>query len=245
MKVLIVDDEKNACEILGRMIKRLWPDYEIIGFAYGVEEAKSKLEQESIDLLFLDIQMNDGTGFDLLDAIPQSSFKLIFTTAFDEYALKAFKYSAADYLLKPISIGDLKESVERILERSDHAVSPLLKTAYSEQDFSRINLPGLAQNTIVNINEIIYCKSDNNYTWFYLKDGNKVLSSKTLKTYETLLAEENFFRIHQSYLINLDFIASIDKKNNVAVVFNAEQLPISVRKKSPLLQRLKSFKSRF
>lgn len=239
MNVLIVDDELNACEILSRMITRLWPDYNQLEFAHGVSTARERIKNNKVDILFLDIQMNDGTGFDLLESLESINFDVIFTTAFDEYALKAFKYSATDYLLKPISISDLKDSLNRLSQRKMKEMHPFLRSIYSSGDFSRINIPGLSENKIVNVDQILYCQSDNNYTWFYMRDGNKVLSSKTLKTYEEMLPNNVFFRSHQSYLINLLHFQSFDKKINLITLTSGEELPVSLRKKTELNKILK------
>ncbi len=241
MKIVIIDDEINACEILRHLIGKI-SGFEVIGIAHGVKDGIALISDKQPDIVLLDIKMNDGTGFDLLHKV-EKNFHLIFTTAYDNYAIKAFKFSATDYLLKPIALDEIKDSLDRLTRTSQNQLK-LLQASYQDKKFDEIYIPGVSNNKLVEIEDVLYCQSDNNYTWFYFQDGTNLLTSKTLKFYESLLPDRLFFRIHQSYLINLNRIKVYQPKNKFITMEGDVELPVSVRKKQMLLTVLKERRSK-
>jgi two-component system LytT family response regulator len=188
----------------------------------------------------LDIQMKDGSGFDLLEILLIKDFKLIFTTASDEYALKAFKFSAVDYLLKPIDPDELMEAVNRVehQEKASERIS-LLKENLNHP--KRIALNTLDKIHIVQVAEILRCESSVNYTMFYFTDDTKLLVTKTLKEFDQLLSDHDFIRVHQSHLINVKFIKGFTKSDGYIFLKDGTKIPVSTRKKQVLMDMIQKF----
>lgn len=205
MKAVIIDDMEAARTALKADLESYCPDIEIIGEAQGVVSGAKLIKEVKPELIFLDIQMPDGSGFDLLEILPELDFDIIFTTASDAYALKAFKVSAVDYLMKPIDPDDLIEAVKRAKDQNN-STERLSLLKENMQGSKKIALNTLEKIQIVNIEDIIRCESSVNYTTFYFMDGTKLLVTKTLKEFDKMLSEYNFFRVHQSHLINTEFI---------------------------------------
>ena len=248
MKAIIVDDNERARIALRSDLEDYCSQVNIIGEADGVESAFVLIQQKQPSLVFLDIKMGDGTGFDLLERLKKAntngSFNLIFTTAYDEYAIKAFKYAAIDYLLKPIDADDLVAAVHRVEATRQHAnASPQLEVLMQYVQKSqpkKLSLPEAERVHIVAIDEILYCRSDKNYTTFFLADKRKITVSKTLKEYEALLANNHFVRVHHSYLVNLYQVNELVKVNGPFLkMADDSEVPVSSRKKDFLYQRLK------
>lgn len=210
IKAVIIDDEKSAREILSGMLKNYCPEVEITGMANSVKKGIELIQKLQPDLVFLDIKMPLGSGFDLLESIAKINFEVIFTTAYDQYALKAIKFSALDYLLKPIDVLELKAAVKKVSEsKSQHLLNKKLETfieniTAKNKQLTKIVIPLSDGFKVIEVKDIIRCQSDRNYTNIFIADGSKILSSRTLKDFEELLSEYNFFRIHQSHLINLN-----------------------------------------
>lgn len=245
MKVLIVDDEKFAREAIEQMVQIYCPSSELLPSASGVEEAYKTINQLNPDLVLLDIQMKDGTGFDLLDKFTSFDFKVIFITAFNEFAVKAFKYSALDYILKPVDPEDIVNAFNRATEVIANDNLKLKLEAY----FSNTkNLPKSEKKIVlktsesihlVKITQIVRCESDSNYTRFYLEGDKNLIVAKTLKEYDELLSPYGFFRVHQSHLINFDFVDRYDKtEGGILIMTNNHRVPVSFRKKEHLIQFL-------
>jgi two-component system LytT family response regulator len=243
LKAIIVDDSIEARKALVTEIEDCCPEIELIGQAEGVVSGAKLIRSVNPDLVFLDIQMNDGTGFDLLELIGAISFKVIFTTASDEYAVKAFKYSAVDYLLKPIDPDELvlavkkaergnqKENLNLLMENAKSANKPVRKLALNTLD----------KLHIVNISDIVRCESDVNYTQFFFSNGNKLLVTKTLKDFEDLLSEHQFIRVHQSHLVNVNFIKEFVKGDGgYLVMTDKTSVPVSTRKRMAVVEMLNS-----
>ena len=207
---------------------------DILAEADSVKKGKQVLEAYKPDLVFLDIQMNDGTSFDLLEKIPDHEFEVVFVTAYNQFALKAFDFYALGYLVKPFKKSSLYSTVDKILDRQTEAPNPGLKMlagSYSQQEISKIVIPNVEGFHVIDLEEILYIKSDNNYSEFYLKNGDKKTSSRTLKEYERLLSSQNFYRIHQQYLINLDYVSEYVKLGGGQVIMkNGAYLPIGRRR---------------
>lgn len=236
MKAVIIDDEKRTRELIAKIIESFDLGIETFPIGENVTSGLKAIEDIHPDIVFLDIQMPDGTGFDLLKMIPQKTFEVIFITAHEEFAIKAIKFSALDYILKPIDPEELKKSVEKAIESIDH------KREESQFDALQLNIQPSQKRRLVlktqesvhviDLDKIIRCEADRNYTSFYLVDHKKILVSKTLKDYETLLTGHNFLRIQQSHLINLDYVDRYDKANGGSVIMkDGSEVPLSPAKR--------------
>ena len=190
--------------------------------------------------MFLDIQMPDGTGFDLLEIIGETNFKLIFTTASDEFAIKAFKFSAIDYLLKPIDPDDLMRAVEKV-EQQQQPTSRLDLLKENLNHPKKIALNTVDKIHIVDIENVIRLQSDINYTKFFFKDGSKLIVTKTLKEFDKMLSDHHFIRIHQSHLVNVNMIKEFIKQNGEVILTDGTKIPVSTRKKSTLMDMISKF----
>ncbi|MHA7130312.1 LytR/AlgR family response regulator transcription factor [Algoriphagus namhaensis] len=243
MKVLLIDDQKSVRENLHLLLKTLAPELEVVGQAEGVRSGLEAIRKHQPDLIFLDIEMADGTGFDLLNLIPEPDFKVIFVTGHDGYAIRAFRVSAIDYLLKPIDPDDLLDAVSRAKSHT-HIQKLQVKKALESSSIKTVKQLLLSDTDnvyLVSVDEIMHCQAEDNYTHFHLADGRKLLISKTLKEYSELLDSQNFFRTHQSHLVNLNYISHLDKRaGGVIVLKDGSSVPVAIRKKDSLLQRLKS-----
>jgi two-component system LytT family response regulator len=241
IKAIIIDDEDKARANLETLINEFCDGVEIVAMEGDVESAFQAIQQHQPDLLFLDIEMGDKTGFDLLEQIKENPLDVIFITAYDQYAMQAFKYSTVDYLLKPIIVEDLQAAIGRLnnkKEKGDNSnkFDVLLQNLRSD-DNQKLILPTLESLIFVHLNEIIRCESSDNYTYFHLKDKSKILVSKTIKHYEELLPDKKFFRIHQSHLINLDHIKKFVKSDGGYVVMSDDsRVMVSRRKKEEFLK---------
>lgn len=251
IKALLIDDDANLRQGMKGLLNRYASDIEIIGEADSVKTGTIAMEKLHPQVVFLDIQLNDGTGFDILERVAQSQGKInshiVFITAHEQYAIKAFRFSALDFLLKPVDPDDLEKVVEKIKsvskqKESFEHIDLLLENIRKKVDhFKRIALSTSDGIHLFDISDIIRCESEGNYTTFYIKDHKPVLISKTLKEYEELLTEHGFERIHQSHLINLAYLKSYIKKDGGYVVMgDNSNLPISQRKKERLQELLKN-----
>lgn len=246
MKAIIIDDNNNARIALKSDLEDYCPEINIIGEADGVDSAYKITKDLAPELIFLDIRMGDGTGFDFLEKFkPTNSipFKVIFTTAYDEFALKAFKYAAVDYLLKPIDSESLIHAVNRVLalskSQNDSKLEALLKHI-SKPSVNKISLAESDRIHVVSIENIIRCESDKNYTTFYLIDNKKITVSKTIKEYDLMLSESNFLRVHHSHLVNLNQVKEVVKVDGPYLLMNdGSTVPVSSRKKEMLFQKMK------
>lgn len=236
-KAVIIDDNKLAIASLQADIEDHCPDVNIVGSAEGVIEAAKLLKDLEADILFLDIHMNNGTGFDLLDILDTSKYQVIFTTASPDFAIKAFQYAAVDYLLKPIEPKRLKEAISKVKTSKplDNSQIKMLK----EIDLpEKIVLSTAEEIRIIEIKDIIRLESSNNYTTFYLEDGSKILVSKTLKEY-SFLNESGFYRVHQSHQVNLSKVqAYIKSEGGYIMMKDNSRVPVSVRKKPEVIKVL-------
>ncbi len=243
---ILVDDEDNSLSALRLMIDDYCPNVHILGEAKSVGEGVEIINKAKPDLVFLDIRMPDGEGFDVLQQVDHKTFEVIITTACRDYALKAYEFSAIDYLLKPINYLDLQKAVERVgqirsLDYFDNRLQ-LIRVAFAEQQ-KRIMLPTSDGFEIFEIQQIIRCESDGCYTRFYFNNREKpVLISNTMATYDRLFSDLSFFRIHNRHLVNLRFVKKYSRADGGFVILNDETyLKISERKKGPFLERLKMF----
>ena len=242
-KVIIIEDEKDLAETLIKIINEVAPQCKVMGVAPSIKEAKLLIEETNPDIAFFDVELEDGLSFELLEKIPEINFEIIFVTAYSNYALNAFKYSAIDFVVKPIDCDDIKRATERAFKSLkdkdiNQRIKNLLQNKNESTENQRIILPTSDSIHYVKIKEIVRCESDINYTSFHLLDGKKVLVSQTLGEYEKILPDF-FFRAHRSHLINLKFITEFKKKTNIIHLSNNEKIPVSFRKKDALITALK------
>ncbi len=243
---VIIDDEAPARDALSNMLKLYCPSVQLIGEAHSMQSGIKLIESISPDAVFLDIQMPDGSGFDLLKHFKTLNFKFVFITAFQEFAVRAFRFSAIDFILKPIDPTDLANAVDKLQEtiREDETNQKFKAFIENIQSKSRIPnkiiLKTLDEVIIVETSSIVRCESNNNYTMFYFNDKSKILVSKTLKEYDDLLSSIGFFRTHQSHLVNLRFIKSYSRfPDSQVTLIDGTTIPVSVRKRDLLTSLLK------
>lgn len=241
-KTIIIEDEYHLREALSIMLEMIAPDtVQMIGYAESADEAAKLIDRLQPDLVFMDIMLKNGTGFDVLQKISYRKFHLIFTTAYEEFAIRAFKFSALDYLLKPIDAEELKTAINKI--------SGLKNQFLEEQQVSELNnnlnktpqriiLPTQEAMHVVKISQIMHCETSGSYTTFYLNDGKKIMVSKPLKNYESILLPPDFFRVHQSYLINTNYIVSYSREGMIEME-NGDRIPISRAKKDAFFKLMK------
>lgn len=248
LKALLVDDEKKAMESLSQLLELYHKNILICGQYTNLSTAADAIKTHQPNLLFLDIEVGKENAFDLLARFPNPDFKVIFTTGHHEYALKAFRFSALDYLLKPIQSGLLSETIMKAESTLDQRQFRLKIESFlhnknaSPEKPKKIVLKTADSIHLVESNEIVYCEADGGYTNFHLSDKSQILVSSTLGDYEELLQDQHFFRIHQSYLLNLNYFKRYDKASGgMAVLKNGIRLPVATRKKEQLLQRLTDF----
>lgn len=231
---IIIEDEFNVRKGLVALLETYCPSVEVIGEAGSVNDAVELVNRKKPDILFLDIHLPDGNGFEVLKSISHGNIKVIFVTAFSEYALKAIKYSAIDYILKPVIPEELVEAVDKASELIEHDQQffelNLLNSLKDNSKPSKLVIKTKKEAYYFDIQDIIYCQSDINYTMFHFRNHKSLLVSKTLKYYEDLLREHNFIRIHQSYLVNRSYAENI--KSEHLLLSNGEQLSISKKRKN-------------
>lgn len=242
-RTLIIDDEAHARTTLRQMLARYCPQARVIGEADGVADGIAIIQATQPDVVFLDIQMKDGTGFDLLCHFPQPKFGIVFTTAFDQFALKAFEYYTIDYLVKPIGPDELCRSIGKALaNQSQQLYAELLsslKEAIQSQKVERIALSTSEGLIFLRLKELIRLESSGSYTTFFLCNGSKAMVSRTLREFEELLPSDTFFRIHQSHIVNINYVQSILREDGgYALMEDKAKVPISRRKKEAFLYML-------
>lgn len=245
MKAIIIEDMPSAMELLKRDLKEFCPEIELIGDADSVVSGAKLLRNTSPDIVFLDIMLGDGTGFDLLQIVPDLTSKIIFVTASDEFAIRAFKYSAIDYLLKPINSKELIGAVKRAKEQisySSESIALLNETISKPEELpKKISLYTLEKIIVVEISDIIHCQAEANNTIFYIKDRPKVFVTKTLKYFDKMLQPHGFSRVHQSHLVNSNYIhAFLKKDGGYLKMNNGDQVPVSIRKKAEVMALLEN-----
>ena len=243
LTAIIIEDMADALQLLKSDLESHHPEIKVIDTAQSVVEAAKLLRKTQPDILFLDIMLGDGTGFDILEIFPDLSSKIIFVTASDEYAIRAFKFAAIDYVLKPYSNEDLATAITRAkeqIEPNKERLSILKNTlAAPEAKPDKISLHTLDKIIIVSLENIVRCEADNNNTVFYLKEGRKIFVTKTLKYFADMLSSYEFLRVHQSHLVNMQCInAFIKSDGGYLLLKNKETVPVSVRKKAEVIEML-------
>lgn len=238
--VILIDDEPGARGVIKGFISQFFPQIVIKGEAGGVSEGVSLLLETRPDLVFLDIEMEDGTGFDLLDRLPEIQCQIIFITAHDDLAIKAFRYHALDYLLKPVDPDDFREAVQRAMQHGQTDVMrrqvQLLLETHRDKTFDRITLNTSTGHVFTQTHDIIRIETYGNYSFVFLTGGERLLVSRNLKEFEEMLPEPDFFRIHQSHIVNTRFVKKVIKEDGDQVVMtDGMKIPVSRRRKEEFL----------
>jgi two-component system, LytTR family, response regulator len=245
IKALIIDDELAAANVLRLMVERYVPEITDLRLATRLDEARSLINQFQPDIVFQDIVMPEKNGFEFLSELKQVNFELIFTTAYDEYAIKAIKFSALDYLLKPINVEELQSAIARFIEKrnqqldSDSRIKNLLENLEQKKESNfKLAIPTVSGALFFSPSEIIRLEGEGNYTRFFLKNAQKHLSARTIKDYEEILVEHNFLRIHKSHIVNKKYIQSY-LKEGIVVLHDNTNLPVSRQRRVAIAGALK------
>lgn len=244
INAIIVDDEPYCCEALSILLGRYCPQVKVSGMYHSGAQALDSIREQQPQLLFLDIEMPRMNGFELLEKIKDLDFELIFTTSYDQYAIKAIRHSALDYLLKPIDREELQLSVQKVEQRLKAPLPQQIdllfqKLASPANQFTRIAIPTMEGLQMVAVDSIVHCVSDSNYTILTLKERQKVVASRTLKEIEELLEDYSFLRVHHSHLINLNEVCKYIKgEGGYLVMSDGSSVNVSRSRKDGLLKRL-------
>lgn len=240
---IIVEDEETSREILKNYLKKYCPNVNVIGEAANLNEALELIrQQDNLDLVFLDVEMPYGNAFDLLEKVGDRTFETVFVTAYNHYAIEALNAHASYYLMKPISIDELIKAVDYVVEikvKEDALQNQVLVPKTNSVD-GKITIPQQDGFEVLNTQDIMYCKADDNYTEIYLNNNKKKLVSKTLKYFEEALSDSNFARVHKSFLVNVNEVTKYKKgKGGSVVLSNGKEIMVSASKKSDLLSYFK------
>ncbi|HXD93588.1 MAG TPA: LytTR family DNA-binding domain-containing protein [Bacteroidia bacterium] len=248
LKIIIVDDEKRIRNSLVNVLKLHYPNVNVVAEAEDVTLAITAVKKHNPDVVLLDIKMPDGTGFDMIKQLMPLTFKIIFITAFDQYAIQAFKFSAIDYLLKPVIPEDLVNALQRVVQQLDIENSNTKLDVFMSnmsdltRDKKKIVLNSHDKMHIISLNEVIRCEADRNYTQFFLFNKKSVLVSRPLKDYDDMLSEYGFFRCHHSHLINLEFVDRLEKKEGgILIMKDGSEVLVASRKYTELIAALHKF----
>ncbi len=244
INVVIIEDEPQLCETNKLLLKENFPNIKVVGEAGTVHEAVKVIKENNPHLVLLDIELKDGNCFQVLQNLKPYTFKPIFITAYNQYAIKAIKFSAIDYILKPVNEFEFCNAIEQAMARIEKEEINVQTENFLDHYANGIQSKKMLLRTadamhIINIDEILYCKSDNSYTSFFLHDGREIIVSKSIKEYADILAEYKFLRSHQSYLVNVNGITKIDKTDGGFIIMqNGTEIPISSRRKQMILDDL-------
>ncbi|MFT6845062.1 MAG: two-component system LytT family response regulator [Flavobacteriales bacterium] len=249
MRTIIIDDEQDACINLTAFLERFCPEIKVIGTANDIDAGEALIIQENPSLVFLDIQMPGGSGFQLLERFGERNFHFIFTTSYHEFALKAIKVSALDYLLKPIDSNELKKAVKKALSSQTRMVKERLITL--DNNFDARNGQQIAIKTnkglqMILTHDIVCCEADGRYVYFHTLGQNKIMASQNLKHYQQILEAFGFIRVHHSFMLNIKHIREYrnDSKigrGGVVITNNGMEIPVSLRRKKILVSYLSRF----
>jgi len=247
IKAIIVNDEPNCCESLATLLERYCPEVKIADICYSGETALAAIKDQPPQIVFLDIEMPHMNGFQMLEKLPDISFEIIFTTSYDQYAITAFKFSALDYLLKPVDREELEKAVKKVERKMSPAISQQLEILMQKinQPFvpvQRIALPTMQGLEFVPVESITRCDSSNNYTEFFLAGNKRLLVSRTLKEVEDMLSDYGFLRVHHSHIVNLNAITRYIKgEGGYLVMADGSTVDVSRSRKELLMQKLQPY----
>ncbi|MFD2822188.1 LytR/AlgR family response regulator transcription factor [Lacinutrix iliipiscaria] len=242
LNAIIVEDEKTSRDILTNYLQKYCPNVHILGEAANVDEALVLIRNNNLDLVFLDVEMPYGNAFDLLDKVGDRTFETVFVTAYNHYAIDALNAHASYYLMKPISIDELIKAVDYVVEikTKEDALQDEVLVPKTNSVNGKITIPQQDGFEVIETDNILYCKADDNYTEIYLNTNKKKLVSKTLKYFEDALLNHNFARVHKSYLINVNHVIKYVKGKGGYVILNSgKEIMVSASKKSELLSYFK------
>lgn len=246
IKSIIIDDEAHNLENLRGLLGKNCPQIEVVGMASSAILGVELIEKHQPDLVFLDIEMPNKNGFEMLESIGKINFEVIFVTAYSQYVLKAIKSCALDYLMKPVAINELKEAVTRVSQvvlekRENYKLKTLINNLKNINQPPKIALPTSEALHFVCVNDIVRCKGENNYTLFFLTNGSSILVSRTLKEWDELLSSHQFIRTHQSHLINSIHVKSFIKKDGGYILMNDDSMvSVSKHRKEQTLKKIVS-----
>ncbi len=242
IKAIIIDDDTAMQAVNSRLLSEYFPEIKLVGTANSIKSGIELIRAENPDLVLLDIELSDGTGFQLLQKLQPYNFKVVFITGFDSFGIKAIKFSALDYILKPVNETEFQQAIQRavkLIEKNESALPQLevlMESFKQEMHSKKIVLRTADTMHIIDISDICFCKSDNSYTTFYFEDDEPILVSKGLKEYESLLSGHGFFRPHQSYLVNLNHVKKVDKSDGGFIIMkNKKEIPVSMRQMKNLV----------
>lgn len=244
IKAIIIDDEPYCCESLSILLEEYCPEVSITGIFHNGGDALTGIRKNAPDLIFLDVEMPKMNGFDMLKQLPSVNFEIIFTTSYDQYAVKAIRFSAIDYLLKPIDTDELQNAVQKVIRRSHKPIAEQLeillqKIQKPSAPISRIALPTMEGLQMIAVDTIISCESDSNYTTLHLKNKKKMVVCRNLKDMEELLEEHSFARVHRCYLVNLNEVEKFVKgEGGYLIMSDGSSIDVSRTKKEFLLKKL-------
>jgi two-component system, LytTR family, response regulator len=242
---IIVDDEPYSCESLATLIERYCPDIKLLDICYSGADALKAIHEQAPTILFLDIEMPGMNGFEMLQKLPSINFSIIFTTSYDQYALKAIRFSALDYLLKPVDREDLQIAVQKAIQNAEHSLPQqieilLQKLNHPTIPVNKIAIPTMEGLQMLFVENIIRCSSDSNYTTLHLKNKQKITASRTLKEIEEMLDDYSFLRVHHSYIINLNEIEKYIKGDGgYLIMSDGSNIDVSRSRKDMLLKKLR------
>jgi two-component system LytT family response regulator len=242
---IIVDDEPYSCEGLATLLERYCPDIKLLDACYSGADALKAIKEQIPDLLFLDIEMPGMNGFEMLQRLPAINFSVIFTTSYDQYAIKAIKFSALDYLLKPVDKDDLQAAVKKAMHKSQETLPQQIEILLQKLDHpsisvNKIAIPTMEGLQMLFVENIIRCSSDSNYTILFLKNKQKVIASRTLKEIEEMLEDYPFLRVHHSYVVNLNEIEKYIKGDGgYLLMSDGSNIDVSRSRKEALIKKLK------
>jgi two-component system LytT family response regulator len=248
LRTILVDDEPRGISALQRLLEFNCPEVEVVACCNSADEASQKIEQLNPDLVFLDIAMPKKNAFDLLQVLTDINFEIIFVTAHNDYMAQAFRYSAVDYLLKPVEHNLLVESVKRAVKRIEQKAGSNLATLLhniqnsNRPDKMKLCIPSLKGFQVINLSEIIYCEASSNYTNFHFVNRPAICASRPIHEYEALLTDTSFIRLHKSFLVNLEHIKEYVRGEGGSVILsNGDEVEVSRRKKDLLMTRMKEY----
>ena len=244
IKAVIIDDDPQMAHTNNSLLKEYFPKIEVVGFADSVLTGVDLIKEKKPQLVLMDIELKDGTGFNILQKVKPYNFQLIFITAFNQFGIKAIKFSAIDYIMKPVNEYEFKTAIENALHTIENSeIEKQIETFFSHYE-KKVQIKKIVLKTanslhLIDISDIIYCKSDNSYTTFFLNNKDEIIVSRSMKEYEELLCDYHFFKPHQSYLVNLNYVNKVDKSTGGCLILKDKtEILISLRRKSSLIKML-------
>jgi two-component system, LytTR family, response regulator len=243
LKAIIIDDEAYCCEAIATLLEDN-KEVEIVSMCHNATDALTTIKKYLPDLIFLDVEMPKMNGFEMLEQLSQVNFEIIFTTSYDQYALKAIRFSAIDYLLKPVDAGELDKAIQKVVQRTQKTIAQQLEILMQRihqpiTPINKIALPTMEGLQMIPVDSIISCESDSNYTILQLKNNKKLIVSRTLKEIEELLEEHSFIRVHRCYLANLNEAEKYVKgEGGYLVMSDGSSIDVARNKKETLLKKL-------